>query len=97
MLCFAATRACVAARPAPALLWQRAVLQVIAGPLSLCKVLLINERQFDGSVRVDADRAPVAGHAWWSGGPLFDVKTGKVMVCAATMLHPVGFMQSACS
>ena len=38
---------------------------------------------FDSSVHVDAGRAPVAGHAWWSGGPLFDVKTGKAMVHAA--------------
>jgi hypothetical protein len=46
---------------------------------------------------LNVGRAPAGGHAWWSGGPLFDVKTGKVMVCAVAMSHPVGFMQSACS
>lgn len=38
-------------------------------------------------------RAPVTGPAWWSGGPLFDVKTGKVMVCAAAAFHPVRCLQ----
>jgi hypothetical protein len=54
--------------------------------LAFCKQLVINARQYHSSVHGLAGRAPVSEGAWWSGGPLFDVQTGKVMVSAAATL-----------